>query len=167
MSTETEFAPVDRTGWAAGPWDNEPDRVEWRDSTGTPCLAVRNVHGAWCGYVALAAGHPWRASKMIRPGYSTTVAEDEADCHGGITYGPSPCQVGGKICHVPQPGEPDDVRWIGFDCGHAWDVQPGLDALLRKVGSEHGVMPGSLYRDLAYVRAEVEKLAAQALEAQS
>lgn len=28
--TEEEFK-VDRTGWAAGPWDSEPDKLQWVD----------------------------------------------------------------------------------------------------------------------------------------
>lgn len=49
---ENEEHKVDRTGWGSGPWDNEPDRLEWKDEkTSMPCLMVRNDMGNWCGYV--------------------------------------------------------------------------------------------------------------------
>lgn len=51
---------VDRTDWPSGPWDDEPDRLEWRDeATGLPSLVVRNVTtGSLCGYVGVHTGHP-------------------------------------------------------------------------------------------------------------
>lgn len=32
--------------------------------------------------------------------------------HGGLTYSD---RCHDDICHVPAPGEPDDVWWFGFD----------------------------------------------------
>jgi hypothetical protein len=128
--------------WGIGPWDNEPDRVEWRTAAGYPALARRNSHfGFWCGYVAVPPGHPWHGQEDI-----------PAEVHGGITY---THQCAGDICHVPGPGEPDDVWWVGFDCGHASDLHPAgpLTFLSREV-----------YRDLEYVKAQAEALAAQAKE---
>lgn len=49
----------ERSRWGRGAWDAEPDRREWRHE-GMPCLLIRNRQGAWCGYVALGPGHPWR-----------------------------------------------------------------------------------------------------------
>jgi hypothetical protein len=64
---------------------------------------------------------------------------------------------------VPKPGEPADVWWLGFDCGHAFDLAPGLAAMLGRAARE--AMMRDTYRTLAYVRAEVEGLAEQAAEA--
>jgi hypothetical protein len=72
-----------------------------------------------CGYCGVPPGHPLHGGKG-----------DELEVHGGITYS-APCQVDGPICHVPLPGEPDDVFWLGYDCGHAFDIQPGLDARMH------------------------------------
>ena len=134
-----------------GPWIEEPDRVEWR-YRGFPCLMVRNRLGVWCGYVAVLRGHPWYDKE-----------DCPAEAHGGITYGDR-CQ--GKICHSPQPGESDDVWWIGFDCAHAWDVIPEL---LKYSSHGHRRWPpedsDTTYKDLAWVTAEVERLADQAMEA--
>lgn len=143
---------IDRTGWAAGPWDDEPDRLEWR-AHGLACLIVRNDHGALCGYVGVPPGHPCHGA-----GYQEADATAPLEVHGGLTYA-SACA--GHICHVPEPGEPDDVWWLGFDCGHAFDLSPGIDALLSKIKFERGCDWGQTYRDIAYVRAEVESLARQ------
>lgn len=61
-----EYRTIDKSPWGAGPWDIEPDKMQWRDeATGLPCLIVRNHGGAWCGYVGVADGHP-----LYRVGYS-------------------------------------------------------------------------------------------------
>lgn len=138
---------VNRETWGPGPWDGEPDRMQWSDeATGLPCLAVRNRLGAWCGYVGLPAGHPWRDAG----GY------DDIDCrvHGGLTYGPESCDVGGgRICHETDGA--DDVMWIGFDCAHVYDVVPSMDA---RYGSDYE----ATYKTLIYVRLECARLAEQA-----
>lgn len=143
---------VDRTGWTAGPWDGEPDRVEWRHA-GVACLIVRSVStGALCGYVGVPPAHPWH-------GLPFDVVE--ASTHGGLSYSEK-CSP--PICHVPAPGEPDDVWWLGFDCGHCWDVMPALTARYGKLLAE---LDGgrARYRDVAYVKAEVEQLADQVIAA--
>ena len=61
MADELIQTFIDRSDWLPGPWDDEPDRVEWRDeATGLPCLLRRGSPfiGVWCGYVALPPDHP-------------------------------------------------------------------------------------------------------------
>jgi hypothetical protein len=146
MSTLT--APViDKSSWGDGPWQTEPDRVEW-EHAGLPCLAKRNHHGVWCGYAAVAPGHPWYAADYDVP---------DVDVHGGLTYADR-CQ--GSICHVPKPGTPDDVWWFGFDCGHAFDFSPGMAARLRSIGHDDTIL-GEVYRPLSYAQAETNRLAEQ------
>lgn len=65
------------------------------------------------------------------------------------------------ICHVPAPGEPDDIWWFGFDCAHAGDRMPGMEAALRSIGGRSLPHCGDVYRDLAYVKAECASLARQ------
>ena len=91
--------------------------------------------------------------------------------HGGLTY-VDHCQEGEDeavtICHIPAPGEPDNVWWAGFDCAHAGDLSPANEALLRKTDPTWekrrtmytGVLK-EVYRALPYVRAQCEDLAAQ------
>lgn len=139
---------IDKTRFVRGQWDNEPDRAEWKTAAGLPALIIRNRMGALCGYVAVLPGHPAHGK-----GYSEI--DGDIDVHGGLTYAEG---CSGNICHVPAPGEPDDVWWLGFDCGHAFDYTPALDT--QKLG------PGDYrrdetYRDIAYVKAECESLARQ------
>lgn len=156
--------------WGPGPWVDEPDHVEWRHN-GMPCIMHRQPSsGHWCGYVGVEPGHPWdaRAKPMddewgADPGYRS--AEHEASVHGGVTYGSS-CDEETGICHKPLPGEPVDVYWLGFDCAHAWDLRPQSYELARK---DPIFFPSheDVYRDAAYVKAETERLADQAIARRS
>lgn len=143
-----------RNLWAKGPWDNEPDKKQWLDeATGLPCLIVRNGWGALCGYVGLNNGHPWFEQLPV-----------EADVHGGITFGDF-CSPNGPdgptICHLVDNEEEDGhTWWIGFDCAHMCDHQPGLAAY----GAAEGLGLGGTYRDFDYVTKEVTDLARQAKE---
>jgi len=91
---------IDRKSWGPGPWQDEPDRLEW-EYKGFPCLIVRNndVSGAWCGYVALPPGHRY---------FEKPYDEIDVAVHGGLTYA-NHCQ--GDICHQPKPGEPVTGPW--------------------------------------------------------
>jgi hypothetical protein len=54
-----EWRTFDKSAWGPGPWQNEPDKMQYRDKgTGYPCLIVRNNSGALCGYVGVPKGHP-------------------------------------------------------------------------------------------------------------
>lgn len=135
--------------WGAGPWQTEPDRVQWWHQ-GMPCLLLRGPFGQWNGYVGVPVGHPWHGQTP------------DADVHGGITYSGD----ANPIIAWQGPEGPDDGRWwVGFDCGHAWDVQPGLDATTRAIAGYTVRLDNEVYRDLAYARAETESLAQQAAEA--
>jgi len=147
MSTEERW--VDRTGWPRGEWDNEPDRVEWRSEHGFPCLIVRGPMGNLCGYVGVSPGHPWYEQ-------SYNSVEPDPHVHGGLTYSNS---CAGHICHVPEPGEPDHVWRLGFDCAHCGDARPGSMALSVRARWPYD---DGQYRAVGYVRAETERLAAQA-----
>lgn len=138
--------------WGPGPWDDEPDHVEWR-AHGLPCLLHRQPSlGHWCGYVAVPPGHP---------AHGKDYACLDMDVHGGLTYAES---CSGNICHVPEPGEPNDVWWLGFDCAHLGDLSPATAATGRLSGLTIFYEPEATYRDLAYVRNEAEALAAQLAE---
>lgn len=132
---------IDKSQYGEGPWSAEPDRIEWRHA-GLPCLIARGPTGALCGYVGVPLGHPW---------YGRDPGDVDAHAHGGISY-TGPCH--GEICHVPKPGEPDNVWWVGFDCAHAYDLMPCFTSpAFRSV---------TTYRDVGYVTCEVNDLAEQA-----
>lgn len=146
MNSETEAPEVlviDRSGWGSGPWDGEPDRIQWTDeTTGLPCLIQRNHLGNLCGYVAVERAHPDHGKD-----YDAV----DVNVHGGLTYANSCSRY---ICHVPEPGKPDDVWWFGFDAAHAWDLVPSMNRVGERFNED-------VYRDVAYVRAEIESLAVQ------
>lgn len=90
-----EWARLDKSSWGDGPWQNEPDKVQWLDeATGLDCLIVRNNGGALCGYVGVPESHPWHGKDYSQ--CTQTPACDESYCdhtpehrlrvHGGITF---------------------------------------------------------------------------------
>jgi hypothetical protein len=131
---------LDKTCWPKGPWDNEPDRIDWVHQ-GFSCMMLRNHFGNWCGYVGVPSDHSC---------YKKNYDDVYVDVHGGLTYS-SLCDKTGAICHTPEPGMPDDVWWLGFDCAHYNDMTPSL---------LYSDSPGT-YRDVTYVKNEVCKLASQ------
>jgi hypothetical protein len=140
--TEAASYAVDRTGWPPGPWDQEPDRIEWRARAGLPCLIVRSPSvGVLCGYVGLPPGHRYH-------GVDAEAVDVEVPVD--LCYS-APCR--GAICHVPAPGKAEDVWWIGFDCAHAHDLMPFV--------AERFAGHGLVYRDVAHVTALVNALAEQ------
>ena len=153
------YTTIDREAlrWPAGPWDGEPDKMQWPDAaTGLPCLAVRHPRsGHWCGYVGIAEGHPWHGM-----GYNDV----DASVHGGLTYADK-CQPSAvesrSVCHIPAPGEPDHVWWFGFDCAHARDYSPFDSRYALERGYPFTLCHGETYKTLEYVKRECAVLAEQ------
>lgn len=144
------YTTLDKSSWPQGPWQNEPDKIQWEDEvTKMPCLAVRNRYaGAWCGYVGVGENHKYFAVSYEEL-YNLNV-------HGALTFSdfcdPSH-EEDQKICHVTGDGESDRIWWLGFDCNHMCDYAPN-----DKWVSESGKYR---YKTLEYVKQECRKLAAQ------
>lgn len=147
-----------RAGWGPGPWDAEGDFAAWHDEfTGLLCVLARGYFGAWCGYVAVPAGHPWHGL-----GYHDLDAD--VVVHGGLTF----ADVG-----VPRAEESrDDIAgsyFLGFDCNHAFDLAPGMLAREERLFApgEPGAATWAamrerlVYRDQRYAAAECQRLARQ------
>lgn len=98
--TPYTYKEPSRENWYSGPWDDEPDMLEWQ-AHGLECCLLRNGSGAWCGYVGVRQSHP------VPQGL---VYQDTLNCHGGITWAKS-----SKI---------NDLFWLGFDCAHSGDRMP-------------------------------------------
>ncbi len=152
---ETDW--MDKDDWGDGPWQYEPDRLQWVDeTTGLVCLTLRHeVSGHWCGYVGVPTSSNWHGK----------TGNDELDVHGGATYA-SPCQkderpIDERVCHTPAPGQPDDLWWIGFDCAHAGDRRPRAESTMDSLGLPSGPFPYESYKDLDYVIGQVANLARQ------
>lgn len=125
---------LDRSGWESGPWDDEPDELEWTDpKTDLPCWIRRGPVGSLCGYVRVPEGHPWHGGD-----YDNYIFD--CDVHGGLTFGG---------CFDSKPG----VFWFGFDCAHGGDLCPGLESWIPHTGDK--------YRNIEYVKAECTRLAEQ------
>jgi hypothetical protein len=157
-----EYFTMNKAAWGDGPWRSEPDKIQWQDeATGLPCLIKRNHMGALCGYVGVAEGHPW-----FKKGCDAVYGmfPNGVDVHGGLTFADfsqdesSPDDIPHRICHIPGPGEPHRVWWLGFDCSHAFDLAPGMREYSSRAHSEN------VYRDVPYVEAQIRNLAKQAQE---
>ncbi len=152
-----------RVEWGDGPWQDEPDRLRWLTVAGYPGAIWRSPHtGSLCGYAAVPEGHPYHG----KPWRDLELATDP---HGGLTFS-------GRL-------EPlETVWWLGFDCNHFRDLSPVLEATLRDLrhprhwpryaAQGRGVPPpfegfGDIYRDVPYVRGEVEDLARELVAAAS
>jgi hypothetical protein len=153
-----EYRYQDKTGWGPGPWQDEPDKVQWTDpATGLPCLAVRNNMGALCGYVGVDESHPL---------FGVDCDEVDVKVHGGLTFS-NRCAKGEPehgICHKPDFGESDVVWWFGFDCSHLYDLSPQMSALLSVTSLPRPPYKEE-YRDLSYVQDQCTMLARQLKEA--
>lgn len=157
---EATIDPFDRSDWPSGPWDDEPDTASWRDEqTGLACRALRagDGSGAWCGYVGVEPGHPLHGK-----------SRDEAklDAHGGVNFAGTTHR-----CEDCQDKWPLGMWWFGFDCAHAFDVQPGMAArfpgLARLYFERRGGGPGGWsYKTLGFVRHECAHLARQLKDAE-
>lgn len=144
---------IAKDAWGAGPWQAEPDKLQWKTRAGLVGLIVRSISsGGLCGYVGVPPGHPVHGKDY---------SDVDADVHGGLTFG-SGCSPGGLVCHVAERGEPEHVFWFGFDCAHSGDLSPAQEAFFRS--RLPGLARGEefcVYRDVRYVRREVERLAEQ------
>ena len=161
-----------------GPWLHEPDFARWRDpETGLQCAIIRSdTTGVLCGYVRVPRGklhsklskYPARHKprffefggvkrKVKNCSYNHGLLKT-IEVHGGLTFA-------GSIYYRKK----FDGYWIGFDCGHAWDFMPGVHELLcslKKISNENilAFERDSVYRDFAYVKAEITSLARQVAE---
>jgi hypothetical protein len=149
---------LDKESWGAGPWSEEPDKIQWVDeTTNLDCLIVRGPLGALCGYVGVPSNHD------LYQVYYGDIPE-YLDVHGGVNFSNS-CQPHGTdpsqgICHIPEPGRSDHVWWLGFDCSHCQDYLPSTfrDPNLDKLRHEY------TYRDVDYVKQQCTNLAIQLAE---
>lgn len=148
---------IDKSQWRErGEWDNEPDKMQWVDeNTGFDCLIVRTPnHGALCGYVGVPSDHPCYGKE-----YDSL--QDFFEVHAGLTFSgrcrPNTDPSRG-ICHSGNIAN-KDVWWLGFDCSHSGDVSPAYYNFLNE--HRQYIRDWETYKNLGYVKKEVEKLARQ------
>jgi hypothetical protein len=134
---EDEYDP--NSNISKKPWETEPDFLEFIDEdTGYRCFIERRPElNHLCGYVELPKEHKLYGSFSEENFYNIEV-------HGGVTYT-------GKREFKQQNYTADYV--VGFDCGHAGDLVPGVKSFHEEV-----------YRDIEYVTNECKNLAKQLKE---
>lgn len=131
------------------PWETEPDFLEFVDEdTGYECFIQRHPElKHLCGYVSLPENHKLYGEKNIDNEFLLNL-----DVHGGVTY------AGEKRIkrHEKRPNLFIDEyasSVVGFDCGHACDLVPGVKSFHEEV-----------YRNIEYVTNECKNLAKQLKE---
>lgn len=109
---------VDRSTWGMGPWDNEPDQVEW-ESSGLTCILRRaSSLGHWCGYVSVPRSHAFFGKNE----YDLFDLGAHLSVHGGITYAEDTRPCGMTLTATKTT---EALWWFGFDCAHGSDLCPG------------------------------------------
>ena len=139
-----------RSAWGPGPWQEEPDFVEWRaDGSPYPLLILRGTFGALCGYVGVPPAHTLHGRLLPLDDFSWSSPSGEL---------------------LQATGEPPEHWWLGFDCGHHHHLSPGREAafrLLREMAGKSlvastdntGFAPERRYVDLEACRRRTEALA--------
>jgi len=159
-----EFKVTDKSKWGEGGWLTEPDKKQWMDEeTGLPCLIVRSPVGALNGYVGVDNNH----SLYKKDCHEVDELMPDLEVHGGLTFsGKSEKKLDKKllIFHVVEPGENEDVWWLGFDCAHAGDFCPLIARYLNFPGFKNPYPIQDNYKDIEWVKKEVESLAKQIKE---
>lgn len=153
-------------------WENEPNELDF-EHAGLACKLRRNRSLAWSGYVGVVQTHPLHgleygdkssavaglyAARMERPldvataGMGTLLAimcgkadqtvDMAIEVHGGLTYSAK-----------GWPGD-DGLWYFGFDCSHSGDLNP-------KYAEDPFFARESVYRNMAYAKAQTEHLAEQ------
>jgi len=104
-------------------------------SHGFKCLAKINQTGTPVGYVGLPQEHP-----DFGKHYDDI---EDVEVHGGLTFAGY------------WQDQADDLWYVGFDCGHAWDMNPFLTS------SDDAIPRYTSNKSLDYVEEETERLAEQ------
>lgn len=153
-----EWKLIDKSAWGDGPWQNEPDKIQWLDEkTSLPCLAVRHKrYGNWCGYVGVGPEHPF-----FNMDSQDVYEKADVRVHGGLTFSDFCTGQEHGICHVVEPGENDRVWWLGFDCSHSGDLSPGFKLLTNTIAPAIHFKFNENYRNIDYIKAQCSKLAEQ------
>jgi hypothetical protein len=171
---------MDKSRWGDGPWQNEPDELDWIDErTGLRCHILRHPEmGQLNGYVGVPASHVlygWQYDDHIRlrpdflEGASDQVGIIDMFCYalgGGDKHGTIPVGLALKahqgVNFSGNADFDDSLWWFGFDCSHAWDYAPGFVADLRRTTpAVDDFYKPEKYRTIEYVTKECEGLAFQ------
>lgn len=131
--------------WGKGPWDDEPDYLEFQTRFGYAAVILRNpAYGHLCGYVEVKPGH------VLHGAHYMECTLSRIEVHGRLTYSRA-----GENFRTDDNSDKSGW-WFGFDCNHSFDANP------VGVGTKNFILGGTdveSYKTLQYVRLECEKLA--------
>lgn len=152
------------------PWENEPDKKVF-EYKGFGCKVLRHDSMKFlCGYVHIpilkqAKGRMAQFQSFFIE-YGLIEDDDGSNVyyqfdeifdirvHGGITFS--------RVI------EENDQKFfvIGFDCGHAGDLIPSMESILRRpiFGHADPIFGSDIYRDMNYVESECKSMVDQLLE---
>lgn len=166
------------------PWETEPWFHSF-EAVGLRCVMYRDHDfGTWCGYVGVGAAHPLfgiHYSDLVPAPEGWLKRHADLDDHGVFNVFVTMLQLGAG--DIPEGFAPltqlvachgglsfaDRLRewtgwWFGFDCNHADDYSPGMEASLREAGiffERPAFMTQRVYRTFEYVKSETASLAQQ------
>ena len=104
----SETMQIDKTKWERGPWDREPDKVDF-EYQGYSCRVLRHrTLGHLCGYVGVTGGHP---------AYKVTYLDLHEQNLGWDFL------RGTELTFSDELPE-SNLWWFGFDCAHSNDRTP-------------------------------------------
>ena len=170
-------------------WETEPDREDFVHAE-LPCLILRGPMKAICGYVGVPPSHPaynkgygdidvdvHGGLTFAHLGGHTAIYKEPVvkpslappDYPMGSPEMAQWMNETGQYLHdcrtvkswEPDPDDkwPAGFWWVGFDCAHGGDFVPGMD---EPIGSRHPhPHRNEIYRNWAWVKAEVQRLAEQ------
>ena len=135
-------------------YENEPDYVKgW--ILGMPYRIQRHPEmGHLCGYIRLPKDHPWMKDAAKKKPTRTLRGKYRFDAKGYFARGISSINVHGDVTYYGGLRRGNGL-WIGFDCAHYMDFVPG----------QRHHFENTEYRDVAYVKKELESIAEQAVRA--
>jgi len=159
-------------------WETESDRMTWT-AHGLRCHIRRRMPTKHlCGYVAVGADH-----LLFGKDYSDSICLPDSE---NMVFDPEKIGVLGALCaKVEKDGSvpiyalfsvhggvtfsgvlsdmPDDTWWFGFDAAHAGDLSPSPNPMLffAQFLEGQGPFEEGIYRNMAYMKGETEKLANQ------
>lgn len=153
------------TLWLPGPWDREPDRVDFEHAGLTCQLSRAPRRGFWRGYVLLPHGHRLHHAPMHRL-WDELFGWMPDDWERQVTW---------SYFDPDLDAAPADAPWfVGFDCCHGSDISPlelevesraigGASPELRALLAENALLRAAdekrFYRTVDYTRRQTELLA--------
>jgi len=140
IGEEKLFNLVDKSKWAKGKWNEEPDAVIFTyadEGYKVPCCLVRHKkEGHWQGYVGVDPKHPFYGED-----YHTL---NKVLHNKVLTYSDGSLEFPNKF---------SGYYWFGFDMGHYGDLIPKditKDSFIKRLFGIKTKTEG-IYRDIDYV----------------